>query len=285
MRVKSQKIGVVIAHYSSSGRLAKHLLNLVQALSSQSDNIIFVSTGILEDELSSLSPYATVIARENIGYDFWSYKVGIEALGDLTEYKKVLCFNSSFICLRPELLLEKAFLPLMHSGLNGITFSTQDSPHIQSYWFSFEGELLENPSVLLGWWQQLQPISERNLVVKCYEIGMSRWFIDHGVGVSALFEPSREDLLVALTRLIATRRVRPQMSADGSMAITFDLETAKSLNPTHFLWDSLINEFGILKLDLLINNPTQQDLRRYLENLKKFDPNLLELIDDAIACH
>ena len=278
-------VGIVIAHYSSSGRLAKHLVNLIQELSKYSKNIIFVSTGILESELSKLAPYATVIARENTGYDFWSYKVGLEELGDLSRFQKVVCFNSSFICLKPDLLLETAFSPDMPSGLNGITLSKQDSSHIQSYWFSFDGDLLRSSEALQGWWGQLKPISERSSVVKYYEIGMSRWFVERGVAITALFEPSREDLLVALARLIASRRARPEMSPDESMAVTFDLESAKALNPTHFLWDTLAREFGILKLDLLINNPTQQDLRSYLENLKKFDPGLLELIEDAIACH
>lgn len=285
MRSSKDKIGIVIAHYSSSGRVANHLVTLVQTLSDYSKNIIFVSTGILESELSKLAPYATVIARENVGYDFWSYKVGLEELGDLAQYQKVLCFNSSFICLKPDLLLEKAFFPMMNSGLNGITFSAQDSLHIQSYWFSFDGDLLLNNGALQGWWDQLKPISERSLVVKYYEIGMSQWFIDRGVGITALFEASREDLLVSLARLIATRRARPKMSSDGSMSVTFDLESSKALNPTHYLWDSLVNEFGILKLDLLINNPTKQDLRSYLANLKNFDPALLELVEDAIACH
>lgn len=285
MRHTGDKIGIVVAHYSSSGRLAKHLVNLIQELSKYSQNIVFVSTGILESELSKLAPYATVMARENTGYDFWSYKVGLEELGDLSQFQKVLCFNSSFICLKPDLLLERAFSPDISSGLSGITLSNQDSPHIQSYWFSFDGDLLSNPEVLQGWWDQLKPISERSSVVKYYEIGMSRWFMDRGVAITALFEPSREDLLVSLARLIASRRAKPEMSHDGSMAVTFDLESAKALNPTHFLWDTLVKEFGILKLDLLINNPTQQDLRIYLENLKKFDPALLDLIEDAIACH
>lgn len=278
-------IGIVIAHYSSSGRLAKHLVNLIQELSKYSKNIIFVSTGILESEISKLTSYATVIARENTGYDFWSYKVGLEELGDFSQFQKVVCFNSSFICLKPDLLLEKAFSPDMPSGLNGITLSKQDFPHVQSYWFSFDGGLLRNSETLQGWWSQLKPISERSSVVKYYEIGMSQWFTERGVTIAVQFEPSREDLLVALARLIASRRTRPEMSPDGSMAVTFDLESAKTLNPTHFLWDTLAKEFGILKLDLLINNPTQQDLRVYLENLKKFDPGLLELVEDAVACH
>ena len=110
-------VGIVIAHYSSSGRLAKHLVNLIQELSKYSKNIIFVSTGILESELSKLAPYATVIARENTGYDFWSYKVGLEELGDLSRFQKVVCFNSSFICLKPDLLLERAFSSASRRGM------------------------------------------------------------------------------------------------------------------------------------------------------------------------
>ena len=58
-----------------------------------------------------------------------------------------------------------------------------------------------------------------------------------------------------------------------------DLDLARKLNPTHFLWDRLYARFGILKLELLRDNPTQQNLARFQQNLP---PGLRELIADAL---
>jgi rhamnosyltransferase len=72
----------VIAHYDSAGRIALHLRALAGHLASLG-RVVFVSTQLAPHEARALPKAVEVITRPNEGYDFFSYKRGIEALGDL----------------------------------------------------------------------------------------------------------------------------------------------------------------------------------------------------------
>lgn len=84
------KLAFVIAHYNPDGKVPRDLFNLVTYIAKLSGNIVFVSTNITESEIKKLSPYAHVIARENFGYDFWSYKLGMQRLGDLRQLERIV---------------------------------------------------------------------------------------------------------------------------------------------------------------------------------------------------
>jgi rhamnosyltransferase len=272
----------VIAHYHAEGCLPRHLLALVRSLSTRVGRIVFVSTGLSDAAAAELEPLATVIRRENIGYDFWSYKVGIDALGDLSGLERLLLLNSSFISVDPEHLCTAMLAPPEAAALRGISLSHDRGPHLQSYWLSFEGCELINSARFSEWWQAMTPISDREQVIARYEIGLSRWFADAGVPLRPAFVPEPNDLLVALCRVIGNIPFSGKTYLDAahdSDRVQLDLDLARKLNPTHFLWDRLYARFGILKLELLRDNPTQQNLARFQQNLP---PGLRELIADAL---
>jgi hypothetical protein len=89
--------------------------------------------------------------------------------------------------------------------------------------------------------------------------------------------PSLDELLVAACRAVETRYWRV---ANVSQFVTLDLEMAKSLNPTHFLWDSLLDRFAVVKLELLLKNPFGLNLTR-LHSRMEFSPESQALLRDA----
>jgi len=53
-------------------------------------------------------------------------------------------------------------------------------------------------------------------------------------------------------------------------------------NPTHVYWDALMEEFGVLKLELLRTNPFHMDLAK-LQSVLQARPHWRALVDDALA--
>jgi hypothetical protein len=105
---QSPRRAFVVAHYDPAGRVAWNLRDLVAHLATLG-RVIFVSTNLDENAARSLPAGVQVITRPNEGYDFYSYKRGIEALGDPRAFDEVVILNSSFVCLDPARLTGRFF--------------------------------------------------------------------------------------------------------------------------------------------------------------------------------
>ena len=69
---------LIFAHYHSHGLVRNDIIDFINKSKKYFKKIIFVSTKINIKELKKLSKKIKVIKRKNIGYDFYSYKVGWE---------------------------------------------------------------------------------------------------------------------------------------------------------------------------------------------------------------
>ena len=277
----------VVAHYHTSGRVSGDLRALIRELAALSARVVFVSTGLSEEAAEGLRPHAQVIIRDNFGYDFWSYRVGIEALGDLSGIDRLVVFNSSFVTLSVKALTMPFLGPVGEPCLRAISGCDFGRPHLQSYWVAFETRELLRSTLFERWWSRMTPLSDRLAVIRRYEMGMSSYFRRAGVPLRADFEPTRDDRILALCRMMASRPneipflTRPaEEDVDGCPRL--DLSQADRLNPTHFLWDRLLRRYGILKLDLLKNNPFDMSLQPLRKMCEK-EPRYQAVIDDALA--
>lgn len=276
-------LAFVIAHFHPGGRVAPDLFALVRSLHHFTSRIVFVSTGISDAAAAELRPFAQVISRENFGYDFWSYKVGIEALGDLSGLDRLVIFNSSFITLAPRSLCTPFLGAVREPGLRGLTRCDFGRPHLQSFWVAFEHRDLILSGDFERWWRGMTPVSDRGEVIRRYEMGMSEHFVAAGVPMRAEFQPTPEEDIVAVCRMIASRRGQIDRFVEHTEAgPRLRVERARRLNPTHFHWEPLLKRHGVLKLDLLKNNHFDVSMRS-LENLFERHPGLRTLVTEAMA--
>src|SRR5690606_10650266 len=88
----------VMAHYDPRGELGPHVRRQVEALVSAVVDVPVVTTVELTGEARGwLRERCRLIERPNYGYDFFSYKVGLEQAGDLTRYDEVIVCNDSYV--------------------------------------------------------------------------------------------------------------------------------------------------------------------------------------------
>lgn len=124
----------------------------------------------------------------------------------------------------------------------------------------------------------MTPVSDKVEVVHQYEVGMSKYFIEQNIPVVGVFEPTWNDLMLAAARAFETGWWRPDFNA---RIINLDLEVARTLNPTHFLWDRVLEQFSIIKVDILRRgHPRGLNLLRF-ESAMRDSPALADLIRDA----
>lgn len=241
----------VVAHYDPAGRVARDLRELVAHLRSMG-RVVFVSTNLAGGEARDLGQGVEVITRPNEGYDFFSYKRGIESLGALSAFDTVTILNSSFVCLDPARLTQRFFARSRPEvDVLGLTANFEGGPHLQSYWISFEGRRVLDSPAFAAWWDDMEPVSQRDLVISRYELGMSQAFKAAGFTLASAYA-------APLQPGVAHR------------------------NPTHLYWEALMEEFGILKLELLRTNPFRMDLGK-LQVALSAHPRWKALVDDALT--
>ena len=76
-QVKKNSNYLIFAHYHSKGLLRKDILDFLKKLNFFFDGIVFVSTKLDTKEKYKLPKFIKIITRKNIGYDFYSYKIGL----------------------------------------------------------------------------------------------------------------------------------------------------------------------------------------------------------------
>jgi len=276
--------GIVIAHYHPAGRVARHLLNFIQhARRHVTPHIVFVSTGLSDPYKALIESHCHVIQRENVGYDFWSYKIGLESLmAQARPWQRLLIINSSIVITNPALLAHQLFARPLGSGLVGVGRSRQPDDHLQSYCILFEGEPFIRSAAMQRWWAGMEPISERKQVILKYEVGMSQYFLAQGVALDGLYKPTQKQRLMAIVRALHMGTLSFDVAPDQN-TVSLDLSYSEFMNPTWYMWKDLLQQFGIVKIDFLKKSPLAPDLHRLIQRLPpQVSGPLHALIDDAL---
>jgi hypothetical protein len=272
---KNEKIAFVIAHHHMEGKLLNHFFDHVRYLQFLSNNITVISTNLNKNGINQLKPYAKVIVRKNRGYDFYSYKKGLNFVKHINNIDHLIFFNSSFIAMDPKKLYQKYLSQIYKDGFYGLTACSVPQYHIQSYFFSFAGRSIIQSKAFWDWWIRLKPIDNREKVIKEYEVGMTQWFLNNKFFVKSVYKPNIFSLFILYFRYfcfinfkvsVSLKKLKKYLHKNKSSIINI----SNSLNLTHFLFDDIFKAFGIIKIDLLTKNPTKQNLEYFIRCLKKY---------------
>ena len=81
---------LLIAHFHQNGLIRSDLVNLIKLFNKSFNQIIFVSTNLKNSEKKKIDKFAKIITRPNYGYDFYSWKVGLNYLKKKLGYKLLI---------------------------------------------------------------------------------------------------------------------------------------------------------------------------------------------------
>lgn len=191
---------IVVAHHDPDGVVDPHVGQALAAYRPHAARLVFVSTSVraLPDSLA-----ATVdrfVSRDNVGYDFGSWREGLAALspaGDFSApgFDEVLCVNDSVWgpLVEPGPMLADA--RVADADLWGAVLSLQPPrgggraarPHLQSWLFSARRPLLDAP-VWRSFWEGVGPLPTKHDVVTRLELGLSESVAAAGFRIAALYD-------------------------------------------------------------------------------------------------
>ena len=233
----------IFAHYDQKNVVAPYVIYYLRSLRAIVNHIVFVSTSSLSQldiELVGRS-CDEIILRDNIGYDFCSYRVGLESV-DLRSFDQVLLCNDSvygpFKSL--ELLMESSRLGALDFW--GITESYNPAHHVQSYFMAFQSGVIHSPE-FSSFWKNVEPLPTKSDVIEQYELGLSQCLRRAGFTCGAWF-PSRR--MTGFGRIFRYPRHYLQMFRARwrdpllYVGLLRNATRKAGVNPSHYEWKHML---------------------------------------------
>lgn len=254
---------LIFAHYHSKGLIRKDILKFFNKLKFFFDGIVFVTTKLKNKEKTKFPKFIKIIKRKNIGYDFYSYKIGLEYFAKKIDLKSE---NTNFFFVNSSILFvdNKRLLNLIKSikiknnHLCGLTKSYELTEHIQSYFFFFSSSLFNN-KYILDWWKNIKAYNKRQKVIDKYEIGLSELMKKNNIKLFSIF---KKNLKLKATNIF-------QKIEQRYREIFFKKVKLYKKNPTNYLWKDFYQKCGLIKIELIKSNPKKIDISKAIEILEK----------------
>ena len=164
----------IIAHFDPTGQKSANWQNLLQCLSAVSTSAVVVSTGITKNDINLAHSFGfNVIVRDNIGYDFMSYAVGIAAAKSHIFCENFLICNDSIFIFENSVFLKtlKNVLAL-NSDVNFMTSCKHFYHHGQSYLFYVKGDTFRKYS-FQNFFNMISLETQKMNIILKYEVGFS----------------------------------------------------------------------------------------------------------------
>ncbi|WP_447754388.1 rhamnan synthesis F family protein [Pseudomonas nicosulfuronedens] len=259
------KSAAIVAHFDVNNLLEENFQQMIACLVQAFDSVILVSTSNLSPtDIAGLGPKVITLLRPNFGYDFYSYRVGIQHALQYTELEQLVLVNSSFVVCDSGKFSQTLQTVLGHSHQNdvvGITESRQFNWHLQSYLLLLGRRLFRSPE-FTTFISKIRPLNSKLEVILAYELGLSTLINGMQLTVHALFQPNWQTRFIAYYRWL---RILIRSANLGKLAKLEPLHHIKEVNWTHFGAQQLAHQFGLIKTEVLRNNPHQLPIQQLYE--------------------
>ncbi|PPT98436.1 glycosyl transferase [Xanthomonas arboricola pv. arracaciae] len=241
----------VVAHFDAEGLLTEFTRRLLDELLSHAERIVLVSTRLAPEQAHGLDDRITVIVRENVGYDFYSFRTGIFAVEALYSYDELIIANDSVVTIDRG-GIGKAFAQMQDVDCDvwGMTESLQVTRHLQSYFLLFRKSAFFS-NYFDRFWRNVRVLDDKWEIILSYEVGLTQWLLTHGAKIGVAYQPD------AAAKQVAAVRIKRKRLRDGVNALIAapSKQGVLQANPAHYHWDELYRRFGFIKSEVLRDDP------------------------------
>jgi len=253
------KTVAVVAHFDPDDVLDPTLHGILEDLEALCDSVVLVTTSRLASDDLLRSKKIQTICRPNIGYDFYSYRVGISAVLQQGGCDRMLLLNSSYLVTDNHQYRDTMATMLQRLDdvdIVGVTQSRQWQWHLQSYLIALRGESVAS-SWFLSWLSTISPRNTKIETILSGELGLSAAIMASGASVDVVFQPTRWDTWRAMalwgSKSLTIKSLPKLLQPSFWRSLT-------QFNPTHFQAPALARQTGLVKTELVRNNPHKLSL-------------------------
>lgn len=249
---------VVMAHYDPDGLVAPHVLRQLDAWQGVATRLMLVSAaGITDpDVVAAVQARAELVLRDNEGYDFFSYKFGLDSVPDLESYDLVVICNDSYI--GPLVPWATVIETMAHRQVDawGLTETMRRRRHVQSYFYAFRPWVVASRG-FRRFWGDMQVVSDRSRVIRVYELGLSRALLEAGFEIGSYYTESERERRLARARQVWWAVHRAPLRPKGKRISSLRRFALEPWNPMSALADVALDggRLPVVKIDTLRYDP------------------------------
>lgn len=276
----------IFAHFDKSNIIKPYVIYYLEQLKTVCHKIIFVSTSELDSkECFKLRKLCDkVITRENVGHDFYSYKVGIQSIENIATIDQLILCNDS--CFGPlfsfaELFEENRF---KYYDVWGMSFNHRPKLHLQSFFLVFNNYAITH-SVFQEFWSNVVIVTDKDKIVNDYEVGLSQKMIINDFQLGSMLPDS--DYSINYCKLFWRKLViqlGEQFNHDSRYCWKNIFEPLRRIDKTISLFDYSIKmyKFPFLKKSLLSDKWISKDeIYDIIKSHTGYDINLIKDVVNA----
>ena len=266
--------GREICYFSSfdrDGVVDAYVWHYLRELRRTGFDVVFVSTSpsVRPSDLDRLRTAASVVVhRENLGYDFYSWKTGLGVFPPRRDTERVLLANDSVY--GPVEPLDDYIARMESSPWDavGLTDSWEIEHHVQSYFLYCKKSLIDG-GFLSRFFGAMNVVSTPRAVIRRYEVGFTRAVREEGFAIGALvdYRHAVEQYAAESTTGESWHRENPTISLWRELLAhsrspfikrkIFRLNPEDTASALTFVGDVLRDRKSALTIDVIRNNLTR----------------------------
>ena len=258
---------IVFVHYDKDDIIDEYVYKYLNELQKISSYLLFLSTSKLQDkDIKKLSTYChDVIIRENVGYDFMSYKIGLEHF-NYKEFDEIVICNDSVY--GPFYSLKQLFEKMSRSQCDfwGITDNTDISYHLQSYFLVFKKNVIQS-KVFKEFWDSVAILDSKDDIIRKYEIGLTKILLASGFSsdIYTKFQPTNRQIVFTFLKKLTPMKIWNKLQ--DIVREKNQIKRVGKINNTHYFWKELLvcEKSPFIKIELLRDNPMKIDINNWEE--------------------
>ena len=279
----------VYVYWDPHGVLRDYAFYFVKELKKNCNRVVFIANGFLtfQSKQTLLNEGIEVYTRENLGYDFYAYKFGLDILLPyLHECDELILSNSSIY--GPFIPFKKIFKKMNEvdsdfwgiSAWKGIPWPT----HIQSYFLVFRNTILTS-KCFSEYWKNLPTIKNRREAIEKCEVKLTNYLSDFGYSWSVYTEDS-EDGDYSITR--AQKSLKSGMPfLKRKYFEDLNIEYAEKISTVNLVRSLYSYDVNMFYSDFFLTNLQKPKKVLNLNNLKilikKYFPSLVKFVKQCRA--
>ncbi len=260
---------LIYVHFDRDGIVDPYVEYALRQYRPFVDHLVFVSPSVKELTRTQKQLVDCFVPRENIGYDFGSWRDGLLAL-DVDCYDEIVFANDSVYgpLWSPGPVLE--FGRLRGLDFWGLVMSDQtiangiSIPHIQS-WFFVAGREVVRSNGFQEFWRGIEPVHKKSEIIQRFEIGLSNSVRQAGFKMGALYDKKEDPWTRFKTAM------NESSLTDFSRTLRLLRRSIRSnRNPCEGDWESVLDSgVPFIKVSLLRLNPYGRKLERVFQKLNE----------------
>jgi lipopolysaccharide biosynthesis protein len=187
---------VIMAHFDPEGVVDDYVLAALREYRRVADRLVLVSASARELPCADRGLVDEFIPRDNSGYDFCSWRAGIESIASLDGIDELICVNDSVYGPMSDLAPVLADPRVARADAWGMCFSGEGSAarrhpsalHLQSWFVAMRRPVLRS-AAFRDFWAGVVPLPTKDEIVDRYELGFSESLSRRGFVLSAIHDP------------------------------------------------------------------------------------------------